>query len=274
MKTNLLFAVILFAGLISLNSCKKETLSNVVDFVTTTEDIGTQNDFILATEEEADVISFGLLDNGAAEERGCGTVTYEKPKGTYPNTITIDFGSGCTDANGKVKKGKIIIAVSGDMTQQGSVRTVTHENFYIDGVKVEGTKKLENKGLSTTGTMCFTRTVTDHKLTFPDGSTATWNGSQTLCQTEGISTKARVDDVFSITGTTTGINRKGKSFESTVVTPLVKKFVCPWFTSGTSKVTIDGNVASIEFGDGNCDRIAVVTLPDGTTKTIQIRKWW
>ena len=252
-------------------SCKKES---IVEFYTSSEDITTNQSFELNMEDEADESLVFFTSEGLIEERGCGTKSYQNAKGTFPNVITIDFGAGCTDLNGREKKGKIIINISDDLKNQGAVRTITTDNFYIDGVKIEGTRTLTNIGIDKNGYRCFTRVVTNQKLTFPDGRTATWSSNTNVCQTAGIATKERLDDEFLITGTSSGTNRNGKSFSAETVEPLVKKAICPWFVDGVNKITDSVNTVSVDYGDGTCDKKAVVTLPNGNKKEILIRRWW
>jgi hypothetical protein len=77
----------------------------------------------------------------------CPAVTVEHPgTGVWPKIITIDYGTGCTGFYNNTRSGKIIIEVTGLRIAEGSKRTVTFDNYYFNGIKVEGTKVLENLG--------------------------------------------------------------------------------------------------------------------------------
>ncbi len=271
MKANLLKLTTVVLVFFAMQSCKKES---ILDFYTSSEDVTTNQSIDLIAEDEADSFVFNFADNGVAQDRGCGVVTYQKPKGTFPNVITIDFGTGCTDLNGREKKGKLVVNVSGDMKLKGSSRTITPDNFFVDGVQVEGSRTLTNTGTDLNGFLCFTRVVDNQKLTFPGGAVASWSSATKLCQTEGGGTKERLDDVFSITGSSNGVNRKGVAFNAEITEALIKKTACPWFVQGKSKLSDANREVTIDYGDGSCDKKAVVTLPNGTTKEIQIRRWW
>ena len=67
----------------------------------------------------------------------CAIVTVTSTKGTFPKTITVDFGTGCTDKRGVTRKGKIIITVTNKHLVPSATITVVHDNFYVDGKKVE-----------------------------------------------------------------------------------------------------------------------------------------
>ncbi len=55
------------------------------------------------------------------------------------------------------------------MLETGSKRTVTFENYYFNGIKVEGTKGIENTGFRNNQNLVFSVTLTEGKLTLPDG---------------------------------------------------------------------------------------------------------
>lgn len=274
MKFKLLSVFVIGFTLVLMNSCKKEDTNVENEFITSSEDMTTQQDILESNETEiSDQIEQGLV---SLESRGFPTRTWTNPKGTFPNTLTIDYGTaGVTGPHGHVRKGKIIIDISAPITQTAAIRVVNHENFYIDDVLVEGTVTLTNAGLNSTNQLVFLRTVADRKLTLPSGKTISWNATQTLTQLEGGSTPdIKLDDVWSINGVSSGVNRGGKNFTVTTTEPLVSKFTCRWVVEGVINLVVESKVLSIDFGDGACNNVATVTLPDGTTKEVNIKRWW
>ncbi len=268
MKKSVLLLTALFMGIIAFNACKKSDDTNDVE-VATSEDIATAEDFSEEIDFAADV---------AIEERGgpsaCPVVTLAQPWGTWPNTITIDYGTtGCDGPNGDhTLKGKIIINQSADMFTAGAVRTKTFDNFFVDDVQMEGTKTWTNNGKDAAGNWSYTKTAADMKLTDADGSTATWNHTHTSTLIEGGNTLTHWDNVWSTTGNTSGINRNGVAVSSTTIEPLVKKATCRWISDGVVEITRDGNVSTLDFGDGTCDRFATLTTAAGETFTIRLRR--
>jgi hypothetical protein len=274
MKRSFLWAMFLGPVLFMISSCAKDDDGTANDFVTSSEDITTQQDILDANETEiGDQLEAGLLD---LTTRSFPVRTWLNPKGTYPNTLTIDYGpDGVTGPHGHVRKGKLIIDMTAPWYEAASVRTVTHENFYIDDVLVEGTVTVVNQGPNPSSQMVWERVVSDRKLTFPSGKTITWDANQTITQLEGGQTpQLRSDDVWSISGTSDGINRAGKDFSGATTEALVFRFNCPWIVSGAFSLTVDGVTISIDYGDGLCNNAAILTLPDGSTKEIRIRRWW
>ncbi len=269
MKTlRMLPALVLFGALL-FTACNKDSEEVVSDLIT-----------------EEDVLTAQNIDNDvddavdeALESRGngggdCPEVTVDPDDGSFPRTITVDFGDdGCEGPHGHIRRGKIIITQTDSMKNPGALRTVTFENFYVDDVLVEGSKTLENLGVDDDGNVTFQRSV-DKMLTFPNGQTASWVANHTFTQLEGGNTLAHIDDVFEITGGSEGVNRMGKSFSVTITAPLIRKKFCPWIVSGVKEITVDGHTRILDYGDGDCDPFAQLTLPNGEVRDIVIRRWW
>ncbi len=274
MNIRFFLGLFLTFSVLLMNSCKKDDQSISSEFTIASEDLATQQDLLDANETEInDQIASGLLE---LTTRSFPTRTWSNPKGTYPNTLTIDYGtSGVTGPNGKVRKGKLIIQISNPITMVGATRIVNHEEFFIDDVKIEGTVTLVNQGPNSNNQTVYIRTVVDRKLIFPSGKTCSWNATQILTQLEGESTpELKLDDVWSINGASNGVNRSGKTFNVVTSNALIIKALCKWTVKGTAVITLDSSSITIDFGDGSCDNLATITLPDGRTGEIRIRRWW
>ncbi|MFN0013939.1 MAG: hypothetical protein ACKVU2_05270 [Saprospiraceae bacterium] len=265
MKNARLLLIALLMGATYFQSCKKD---DDIDLVTS-EDLAMSEDFSEQIDLAADV---------AVEERGggstCPTVTLAQPWGTWPNTITIDYGStGCTGPNGDhFLKGKIIITQSAEMFTPGAVRTKTFENFFVDDVQVSGTKTRTNNGKDAAGNWSFTKTATNMAHLYPDGTSTTWNRTHTATLIQGGDTPTHWDNVWSVIGNASGTNRNGKAVTAVILEPLIKKALCRWISEGVVEHTRDGKTASLDFGNGTCDRFGQLTLPNGDTVTIKLRK--
>lgn len=94
-----------------------------------------------------DIDTYSLLGEGlkSAETGGCPALTIQRPgsKPYWPRTIKLDFGDGC-EKNGKMKSGIMKIEKSGPWYESGSKRTVTFENYMVDGMSIDGEKVIEN----------------------------------------------------------------------------------------------------------------------------------
>lgn len=267
MKKSLFLITALLLGVALIQSCQKET-ANADTNVTTSEDLAVQQDLSEEIDFSADI---------AIEERGgggsCPTVTLEKPWGTWPNKLTIDYGTdGCTGPNGNhILKGKLIIEQTADVFTTNAKRSLTFDNFYIDAIKVEGTQAWTNNGINSAGQWSFTKTATGMKISFPDGTSTSWNHTHTCTLIEGALTLTFWDNVWSVTGNTTGTNREGVDYTATITTHLIKKASCRWISEGVVEFNAKGETATFDFGDGSCDRFATLALPNGNTIQIKMK---
>ena len=197
----------------------------------------------------------------------CATVTVTAG---FPKTISIDFGTGCTSANGVTRSGKINVTLSDSLRKPGSVAVMTFDNYYVSGFKKEGTITWTNT--SQGGTKSWERKCENGKVTAPDGHYWLHSGIQNVVQTEGSSTPFNLlDDVFSITGSHTVTNAAGKTRTSEITEALEKKVICENIDMGKIKIQGPNHFAVIDFGDGTCDRIATISIDGNTPITILLR---
>jgi hypothetical protein len=268
-----LFPMIAFAIILVMTACDKDESAIPEDEnISIAEDIGLA-EYLVENSEDVSEDALELRDGNST----CPEVTFEQPQGTFPNTITIDFGTGCEGPHGHVRSGKILIEQSAPMPESGAVRVTIYENFYVDDVQLTGTKTLTNLGFDENGNVTFERKVENAQLLFPDGSSKSWDALQTRTQIAGGQTPERFDDVFEITGGMSGISRNGIAFSSEITIPLVKSNQCRWVSEGLRELTFGVKSWSIDysFPDGECDRLALLTLDNGDTKVIKLhrRRW-
>lgn len=190
---------------------------------------------------------------------GCATVTLSPADfTTFPKTMTIDFGTGCT-INGITRKGKLIVNLTGKLRTSGSVLTVNFENYYVNEFKLEGTFSITNN--TTNNALSFTTQTTNGKLTYPGGLLYyTHTGSHTYTQTAGTSTPSFLDDNWSVTGSGTTKSSLNESLTITIKTPLVKTISCGAVVSGIEEFQYNSVSGNLNFGEGVCDRKATLTI--------------
>ncbi|MFN0276920.1 MAG: hypothetical protein ACKVPJ_14320 [Chitinophagales bacterium] len=206
---------------------------------------------------------FTAPDNSAnkTSSSDCPTVTFSEPFGTFPNTMTIDFGTGCTGYFGVERSGKVIATFTGLYMSEGTVITVVPEDYYVNGVHIEGTKTVTNLGLNDAGNMYFSVVVADAVITLTDGSDIEYNSTREREWVEGSSTADIHDDVYSITGSSAGINRLDIPFAMSITEALRKEMDCHWIVSGKVEITPEGEeTRTIDYGEGECDNEAILTV--------------
>lgn len=194
----------------------------------------------------------------------CATVTITIEGNT--KVVVIDFGESCVTRDGKTRSGKIINTFERRFSRRASRVTTTFENYTVNDVAVEGTKVTTH--IAQEGETPKHRVeVTGGVLTFPDETTITWDSQRTRIFQAGFDTPANIsDDVFSITGTQNGTNRKGETFTSRTASPLIFRGACRlekirMAVSGIRQVDpFNGPRRSVDFGDGACDRTFTVTV--------------
>ncbi|MEQ8424456.1 MAG: hypothetical protein RIA63_07080 [Cyclobacteriaceae bacterium] len=191
------------------------------------------------------------------------------PKGT----ITIDFGDGCEDARGNVRKGKIIITYSGKRFFPESSIVTTFEGYHINGVLIEGVRTVTNTTESVESNPSFNIAVDGGKATWPDGSVATREANRTRVWVRATNP---LQDEWRVTGTATGTNRNGNSYTMEITEALVYKRECAissrifMAVAGTKVLTAGDRQLTIDYGDGECDRLVTVTI-NGQSKEIEVK---
>jgi hypothetical protein len=262
-------------------SCSKEKSRN-----------GTEDDQEVAASQvssesdgQAELIFNGLFDDamGVNDEVGMAgtgvfgrinacptvTVTHLNPPSVFPVRVVLDFGNpGCVGNDGHLRSGKINIEYTNRLLYPGAIATTTFDGFYFDSTHVEGVHKIANTSNGTTNRQ-YTVTVRDGKLTKPNGDYIKWKSDKVISQIEGFPTLDFRDDIFSITGNASGQVKRGNllvAWSSLIQEPLIKKFICRWIVKGkikTTRVSTTPNttwVAILDFGNGICDNLAVITI--------------
>lgn len=187
----------------------------------------------------------------------------------FPKTVTIDFGAGYLCRDGKYRKGKIVTIYTGPMVVSSSKVSTTFVGYHVDNFAIEGTHITENT--STSNMQGWKVSVINGKITnTTTGRWKKWNSTKQVTQIEGNGTPLfPLDDVFKITGGAAGSNSGGHEWSSVIVEPLIKKFTCAWIVKGSVRITRDGRVALLDYGNGSCDNQATITI-NGVTHIITL----
>ncbi|MCF6358431.1 MAG: hypothetical protein L3J54_11560 [Draconibacterium sp.] len=265
--------ILVVTGLSLLNSCNKDEIvaDNVIVKTTVTDYITMINSFSLTTVEE---LSTGDEDGlKSATISDCLTVTvHENEDGEFwPRNWTFDYGTeNCESVFGNEKRGMIHVSLSDWWKNEGSFREITFEDFYINDNKMEGVKTILNTGLNENGNLSFTKKVTDAKLTYADGTSMTWACEKLSEQVEGAETILFADNVWSVTGTGSGVDLDGNNYTMQITSALIYKNGCFYPVSGIVEISTEGQeLKVINYGDGECDNIITVTVGD-VTETVEL----
>lgn len=264
---NVSFLVFILLGALVISCQKKDSIETnftTANFELLADDVQTTSfiDQVMSSVDyysAIDEASANVLKSASAEGT-CATVTRSNILGNrYPVTITIDFGSACTAPNGKVKSGKVIIVKSAPWKDAGATRTVSFDNHFVDGVKIEGTQKATNNGV-VNGKQSFTWNG-DITLTKADGNSVSRNEVRTREYIAGFDTPGNTsDDVISLSGSSTVTKSDKTTYTRVILVPLVKHGDCDFISAGVVEISKSGTEKfSLDYGNGDCDNKATVT---------------
>lgn len=183
-------------------------------------------------------------------------------------TVTVDYGSSNCDCNdGKTRRGKIITTFTGFYHAQGTIITHTPVDYYVNDIKIDGTKTVENMGLNSSGKPYFNVQI-NGVATLTSGETLTYTSTRVRTWTDGFSTLLnRFDDEYDITGTADGVFSSGGGYTTNIISPVHIKVGCGFPVSGTLEITPQTNpVRILDYGTGTCDATFTVTV-NGQTYT-------
>lgn len=260
------------------SSCKKKDKDEKDSDVNSAMDQAlastTVNDMTSIADEAGKTYSVSSFRTADAEGvlSTCATITFDTL--TTAKTMTVNFGStNCVCNDGRSRRGALIMSFSGQYRDSLTVITVTPQNYFVNDNQVTGSKTITNKGHNANHHLVYeiNANITIQKAN--NGGTITWQSTRQREWVTGESTYVWSDDIYSITGSASGTSSNGNSFTSNITSPLIRKmaFGCRRnFVAGVLEHTPGGKATRyIDFGSGNCDNDATVTI-NGTTYNITL----
>jgi hypothetical protein len=202
---------------------------------------------------------------------GCPSITIN-PISSFPMTITLDFGSSCLGDDGKTRSGKIIAVLTAPYIDSASVLTISLDNYHeiVNGVdySVQGSEVITNIGRNSEGHRIFDVLISNGVVTSVNGSIY-WSSHRQNEWIQGDDTWINVfDDIYHVTGSASGTNSAGETFQINITSPLQVQIGCAYIQSGTLELlTQVYPPILVDYGTGECDNIAIVTC-NGYTFTI------
>jgi hypothetical protein len=175
--------------------------------------------------------------------------------------IEIDFGTGCEGPDGKIRSGIIVVEYSGQWLEPGATITTVTNNFFVDDLKVEGTRVLENISVSM-NELKYSVVLTGGKITWPDETFITRATERVHTITFGDNFE---DYELEVEGTASGITRLGAIYEAATVEPLVFKSSCRGAiylpVQGVKTINVPGRrEITVNYGTGDCDNSFTVSV--------------
>ncbi|MFV5694734.1 hypothetical protein ACM55G_04755 [Flavobacterium sp. LB3P122] len=288
-KKILLFGMIL--SILAFTSCSQDSNSTTKEAVTSNDVAATQkmddaiDDVSLIADNQYEVSEGSTTGKSYGNYYSilpsCATIS-DLGSTVSVRVITITFGTAVSPCvfRGHSLKGQIILTRTIGTTFPKTM-TVTYNNFHFNDNKLEGTSTWKREMLGSGENLHpkTTFTMTDMKLTSTTG-VYTRNGDRIREMTAGFTTRlSPTDDVYKTYGTFTTTHPNGTNFTSLIelTTPLVHKIACslmsvpmPFPVSGIVKLSKNSHYATIDYGTGDCDNLAMLSIDGGTATQITL----
>ena len=258
------------------NSCQKREFQAIIDEVilsqqdTQAEEVLADVDLIVddALTQNASKLKAGTIVS-SAYLTSCAIITINNK--VSPQLLTIDFGTSCTGTDGKIRSGKIIVT-SESFNNFPSIRNKTFQNYIVDGKKIEGSviKTIQKDQVNNIRTATIMEDIT---ITLPNNEGTAHRVAALTRQYLFNSVGVRDDNQVKTFGTVEFTRVSGVKVSKTVLAenPLVYSAACHHIISGlVSIITSTGHTWSIDFGTGECDNKAILTI-NNKSKEITIR---
>ncbi len=270
MKKSGIIALALAGLMITFTSCQDDSpeLNSDLDALELESDAATETTYDQV--DEAVQSGFDYLD--ANEMRSdatstlpdCATVTHDQEN----KTVTIDFGDGCEGRLGNVWSGKIVVEYNLRAYEPGAYRIITFVDLFFNDIGIEGTRTITNTS-TTDEVLEFTVTLEGGKLDFGDDVFVTREAEWVRKWYVG-------QGKVTLHGEAEGNNINGIDYATTVgaETPLTFLRDCARLipVSGIKELVVGGRTSTLDYGDGECDRLVDVTINGETfTRTIRPR---
>ncbi len=252
----------------------------------TAEEAGINAKLDIANDDVADIVAqeesntYSNTTSGKTTEdpnstmSNCATVTRVPAFGTpiTPGTQvtkTIDFGTTpCTLDNGNTVSGKIIITFVYQPNAPSHTINYTFDNFRHNAILFVGSKTFTRIMTVATANSPSHPIVTmnmDVTATFPNGNSYTRVGQRIREIMDGFGTPIFTDNIYRVTGSWTTTFPNTAIQTSTITTPLMVKASCmlvnkPLLVKGVITIVRNNNIATLDYGDGACDNLAVFTI--------------
>jgi hypothetical protein len=185
---------------------------------------------------------------------------------SYPKTISIDYGNGIVGPDGKTRKGIIKVLINSGTVLTENLK-INFDDYIAEGNTVYGS--LTATYANSNNTLSYNVSISGTGLTFVSANgTMKWSGDFLITRASGESSPNIKDDIFKLSGSTTGVDFSGTSYVVSTETDHTIDFNCNnIITGGTSKIIPNGKgVHDVDYGSGNCDANGVISLSSGNSK--------
>lgn len=192
----------------------------------------------------------------------CDTISVDTL--SNPKTLIIKFNTNCAN-NGIIRNGNLYASFNGYYNNTGTTTTLIFSDFSYNGFTIiSGTMSYQYVGLTDsfpTYSINFNELkIQNNNPVSSTGQKIFYSGNHQLQIIQGKSTQEIGDDVYSISGSNTGMAFKGNEFSSQIITKLNLAGNCNWINSGIVNVKpVNLPTRTLNFGS-SCDNKINVSI--------------
>ncbi len=204
------------------------------------------------------------LSPGATLLGSCASITHDTI--SIPHTLTIDFGpKNCLCGDGIYRRGKIVLSYKGRYKDPGYEHSFSFDNYYVNDNGISGTKSVTMTSIDASGNPTYS-IVENGAISLANGNgTIRINSSKKRRYLSGYNTAAWSDDSYETEGSGTITRANGNVYAMSITKPLLFALNCRWIESGTVSLRPpNGTVRSLDYGNGDCDALATLTVNNHT----------
>tara|TARA_Y100001934_G_C12294067_1_gene746399 strand:- start:336 stop:1142 length:807 start_codon:yes stop_codon:yes gene_type:complete len=249
---------------IILASCKKEKMENLNAF---DDAVNSELEF---RDFEEDELGIQTCNTDFLANLSDGAVVIDTME-SYPKTIIIDYGEGVEDSWGRVKYGQVILEITNDMSVEGAVKTMTFNQFKVNTVSIQGYRVITNLGKNQDENIEFS--IEGELILDKNGISITRTFVRKRTWIEGYETCEKNDDLFLISGSAT-LEKDSKTILKVITIPIkINPSGCKYPLEGEVSIEkSNGKTGVLNFGSGECDSEAILTLDNGEVKTVDLER--
>jgi hypothetical protein len=251
----------ILASCLAIAGCYKEYTEDFTEEETIVQNAATgqqQADDALDLVYQAEVLLKKIPRDTTIAPVACETLSNDAAN----KIITIDYGGGCADTHSRTHSGKIIVRYTGTPGDSVANRVVTFDHYAVNLKKVEGTVSLHDFQILPNGAYVAVRTLTNFKITFPNGTGITFNGSHDRVWTSGRADVSATNNRYTFRGSISGTSSSGRSFIQDITVPVIADFYCA--SQGFFARTY--GVVELSRLDGYPDRKRTINYGSDSTK--------
>ncbi len=178
--------------------------------------------------------------------------------------LTLDFGESCKTEFDNVLTGKILIKINPNTDDGKMMIEQTFENFTFNERQIEGSISRE-RIKSFDESPPYSLIQKDLNITLENALVTKIKSDRKREWVEGFDNQIWSDNVYLITGTSTISQKNGKTKTLLITEALRREAFCKNIVSGKLEITKERRTSFLDYGDGQCDDLATLTIGDVET---------